>query len=224
MTVFNFRDVFAYSDMIIDGLAVSIVLCVIAGALGLLLAILCAALKTSGPRPLSWIVTAYVETIRNTPFIVQLFFIYFGLGGISWRMSPAFAAAVALTLNVAAYFTEIIRGGLADGSRGVREAALSQGMTTVQTYLRIVLPPAIAKVDKTLVGQFVLVFLGSAVISQISVEDLTGAAQFIQTRTFRAFETYIVVTILYVATGLAFSLLYAWLRPVLFPWVKGSRQ
>jgi len=222
--MFSFRDVFAHSDMLISGLAVSIVLCGIAGVLGLLLAILCAAFKTSGPRLLSWIVTAYVETIRNTPFIVQLFFIYFGVGGISWRMSPAFAAAVALTLNVAAYFTEIIRGGMADGSRGVREAALSQGLTTGQTYLCIVLPPALAKVDKTLVGQFVLVFLGSAVISQISVEDLTSAAQFIQTRTFRAFETYIVVTVLYVATGLALSLLYAWLRPLLFPWVKGAPQ
>ncbi len=219
-----FRDVLAYSDLLLSGLLTSIVLCGLAGIAGFALAIFCAELKRTVPGPASWAVSAYVETIRNTPFIVQLFFIYFGMASLGWRMSPQAAALVALSLNAGAYFTEIIRGGLMDGSRGIREAALAQGMTPLQVYLRIVLPPALAKVDKPLVGQFVLIFLGSAVISQISVEDLTSAAQFVQTRTFRAFETYILVTVMYVSVGLSFSLLYGRVRLALFPWLRELRR
>ncbi|CAH1690205.1 Amino acid ABC transporter membrane protein 1, PAAT family [Hyphomicrobiales bacterium] len=219
-----FRDVFAYSDMLLSGLLVSVCLCGLAGITGFVLAVACAELKRTVPGPASWSVSAYVETIRNTPFIVQLFFIYFGMASLGWRMLPEVAALIALSLNAGAYFTEIIRGGLMDGSRGIREAAVAQGMTSLQVYLRIVLPPALAKVDKPLVGQFVLIFLGSAVISQISVEDLTSAAQFVQTRTFRAFETYILVTAMYVSVGLLFSILYNRVRQALFPWLREVRR
>lgn len=219
----RFSEVLSYSEMLIRGLGVSVIVCLISAVIGFLIAVACAEGARSRRLWIRLPVSAYVETIRNTPFIVQLFFIYFGVAAIGLRLSPAVAAVVALSLNIGAYFTEILRGGLEDSSKGNSEAAFSQGMTPFQVYRRIVLPPALAKVDRPLVGQFVLVFLGSAVISQIAVQDLTFAGQFIQGRTFRAFESYLVITFMYAATGVLFAASYALVRPLLFPWQKVVR-
>lgn len=220
----RFTEVFSYGSMLISGLIVSSWICILSAVIGFALALLCAQARSSGHLAIRALVAGYVETIRNTPFIVQLFFIYFGVAALGIRLSPNAAAITALSLNIGAYFTEIIRGGLENTRRGISEAAQAQGMTPLQVYWRILLPPALAKIDRPLIGQFVLVFLGSAVISQIAVEDLTYAGQFIQTRTFRAFESYLVITAMYMAAGIAFAALYALIRPLLFPWEKDMRK
>lgn len=218
----QFREVWANFDMLLWGAAYSLILCIIAGFAGLTIGIIAAETRRTGPRWARVLVAAYVEVIRNTPFIVQLFFLFFGLASAGLRLSPEIAAAIALTINIGAYFCEIIRAGLEATPRGQIEAARALGLRDWRIFRAIVLPPALSQAYPALTSQFVLVFLGSAVISQISAPDLTFQAQFLQSRTFRAFEIYFVVTGLYVAMALSFKLLFAQAERRLFPW-KGSR-
>ena len=218
----QFREVWNNFDLLLWGAAYSLVLCIIAGVLGLAIGIAAAEIRRSGPRWGRVLVAAYVEVIRNTPFIVQLFFLFFGLSSSGLRLSPEIAAAIALTINIGAYFCEIIRAGLEATPKGQFEAARALGLRDWRIFRAIVLPPALSQAYPALTSQFVLVFLGSAVISQISAPDLTFQAQFLQSRTFRAFEIYFVVTAMYVAMALSFKLLFARAETALFPW-KGAR-
>lgn len=220
----RFSELLPYADMLLSGWGVSIAVCLVSGVLGFGLAVSCAFVARSGMRVPAAAARLYIEVIRNTPFIVQLFFIYFGLAALGLRIGPVASAVVALSLNVGAYFAEIIRGGMEGEARGVAEAAEAQGMGRKQVFFRIALPIALAKIDRPLVGQFILVFLGSAVISQISVQDLTFAAQYIQGRAFRAFEAYFAITVMYAVTGLALSVGYAMVRDFLFPWQRAGAR
>ena len=219
----NFGQLWPYADLLLIGVANTLLIMLICGVLGLAMAIVLAELRRSGPKWLRWLISAYVEVIRDTPFLVQLFFIYFGLPGLGLRIEAWNAAAIALTLNAGAYFTEIIRAGLEATPSGQLEAARALGLTKFQSFIKVVLPPAMGRVYTPLVSQFVLLFLGSAVISQISVEELTYQAHFIESRTFRSFEVYIVVTILYIATSYACRLGLLRLSPWLFPWSSVRR-
>jgi polar amino acid transport system permease protein len=149
------------------------------------------------------VVGTYVELIRNTPFIIQLFFIFFGLPSLGLRMSELSAANLAMVVNLAAYSCEIIRAGIQATPRGQFEAGASLAMTPFETFRHVVLAPALQRIWPALSSQVVIVMLGSAVVSQIAAEDLTFAANFIQSRNFRAFETYLVTTALYLALAIA---------------------
>ena len=143
------------------------------------------------------VVAAYVELIRNTPFIVQLFFIFFGLPAAGVKLTPELASVIAMTVNLGAYAAEIVRAGLQATPRGQIEAGLSLALTPGQLFFHVVLPPALRKVWPALVSQVVIVMLGSAVCGQIATEELSYAANLIQSRNFRAFEAFIVATVLY---------------------------
>jgi polar amino acid transport system permease protein len=145
---------------------------------------------------------SYVELIRNTPFIVQLFFIFFGLPTLGLRLNAMAAAILAMTINIGAYGTEIVRAGLDSVAPGQREAGLALGLRPVPIFLRIVLPQALRATFPALASQIVITMLESAVVSQIAVRDLTYEADLIQSRTFRAFETYLVVTGIYLAMSI----------------------
>jgi len=177
--------------------------------LGLLLAIGCAWLKLYGPRPARFAVNVYVEVIRNTPFLVQIFFIFFGLPAAGLRLSPDAAALLALVVNVGAYATEIIRAGIESVSHGQVEAGLALGLRRLQVFRLVVLKPALRAVYPALTSQFILLMLTSSVVSAISANDLTSVANNVQSRTFTSFEVYIVVTLIYLALSLAFSALFA---------------
>jgi polar amino acid transport system permease protein len=128
-----------------------------------------------------------------------LFFIFFGLPGIGVQISEMQAAVLAMVINLGAYSTEIIRAGVAAVPRGQIEAGLSLAMTRMQIFRHIILRPALQKIWPALSSQIVIVMLGSAVCSQIAVEELSYAANFIQGRDFRAFEAYLVATAIYLA-------------------------
>jgi polar amino acid transport system permease protein len=142
-------------------------------------------------------VRVYVELIRNTPFIVQLFFIFFGLPALGVKLSETTAAFLAMVINLGAYSTEIIRAGIEAVPKGHIEAGVSLAMSRFEVLRTIVLRQAFAKIYPALSSQIIIVMLGSAVVSQISAEDLTYAANFIQSRNFRAFEVYFVVALIY---------------------------
>lgn len=149
------------------------------------------------------VATFHVQLIRNTPFIVQLFFVFFGLPSLGLRLNAMVAAILAMTINMSAYGTEIVRAGLDSVALGQSEAGRVLGLRPWAIFLQIVLPQALRATFPALASQIVITMLEAAVVSQIAVRDLTYEADLIQSRTFRPFETYLVVTVLY----LAFSIL-----------------
>ena len=184
---------------IAQGAAMTILLIVVTTLLGTFLSVLGAAARRSKYRLLRQAVTAYVELVRNTPFLVQLFFIYFGLPALGIRLDPIVSAMLAMTLNMAAYTTEIVGAGLDAVPRGQSEAALALGLRPRQVFVKIVLPQALRVIFPALTSQIIIMMLESAVVSQIAVRELTYEADMLSARTFRAFETYFVITLVYLA-------------------------
>lgn len=202
----NFSDLLPYTSVFLGGLATTMQLTLLTTVLGVVLGTLCASVRQYGNTSSRNLVAMYVELIRNTPFIVQLFFIFFGLPSIGLLLTPWQASVIALTINLGAYSTEIIRAGLNNISQGQWEAAKVLGMNFRQTLFRVVFTPAFEKIYPALTSQCIIVMLGSAVLSQISVQDLTYAANLVQSRNFRAFESYVVTALMYL--GLAMLMRY----------------
>lgn len=212
----HFESVFAESDLILRGIVLTIGLSATAIVLGTSVAVILVGLRTLGNGPVRFCVDAYVELLRNTPFLVQLFMIFFGLPLIGFRMSGTQAALFAMTLNLSAYATEIIRAGVDSIHRSQVEAGMSLALSRIQVFRYVMLKPAFAKIWPALSSQFVLMLLASSICSFISVPELSGAAAIIEQRTFRSFETYIVVTVIYLVLALTLKLVLAWLGQWLF--------
>jgi polar amino acid transport system permease protein len=154
-------------------------------------------LRDSRYRPLRWLVMAFVELIRNTPFLVQIFFIFFALPFAGVRLSPTSTAVLALGINGGAYSIEIIRGGVQSIGKGQIEAGLSLGLNRLQVFRLIVLKPAMRAIFPSLASQFVLLTLTTSIASAVSAYELTSVAKRIESDSFRAFEVYGTITILY---------------------------
>jgi polar amino acid transport system permease protein len=210
---FDFFSVLSQWPLLLKGVAWTVALSLLAAVIGVVVGIACAWARTHGAAWLKALVGAYVELIRNTPFIVQLFFIFFGLPAAGIKLSPEVASMIAMVVNLGAYATEIIRAGVDATPRGQIEAGLSLALTPAQVFTRVVLPPALRKVWPALVSQIIIVMLGSAVCGQISVEELSYAANLIQSRNFRAFEAFIIATLIYLALSMALRRLLNWLGP-----------
>ena len=207
----DFAAVLSQWPLLLRGVAWTLGLTAISAWLGVALGVVCAWTRTQGPRWARTAVGAYVELIRNTPFIVQLFFIFFGLPMAGIRLSPEWASVIAMVVNLGAYSAEIVRAGIESTPRGQIEAAISLALTRMQTFVRVVLPPALQRVWPALVSQIIIVMLGSAVCGQISTEELSYAANLIQSRNFRAFEAFIVATVLYLLLAMALRATLNWL-------------
>lgn len=199
------------------GAALTLELAAFATVLGALLGTLAAVGRGTHNRLIAGACKAYVETIRNTPLLVQIFLVYFGLASLGLKFSAFTVAVAALTINVGAYTAEIMRAGFEAIPRGQIEAAEGLALSRLQIYWHIILLPAIEKVYPALTSQFVLLMLASSVCSQISAEELTAVANYIQSDTYRAFETYIIVAVLYVILSLVMRAGFWGLGLVLFP-------
>ena len=200
--VFQFRDVLAYWPALLHGVGVTLLLAVVAMAGGLVIGILGASLQLYGSVPFRLTVTSYVEAIRNTPLLIQLFIVFFGLSQIGLRLDAPVAAAVALIVNVGAYATEIVRAGLQAIPRTQIEAGQALGLSGLQVFRYVVLLPALKIMFPALSSQFTLLLLATSVVSLISVEDLFHTASIIQSRTFRDFEVYAVIGGVYLTLAL----------------------
>jgi polar amino acid transport system permease protein len=185
--------VFAHAALVTMGLSA------IAMAVGLLIGSLGASAKLSRNRVLRAIGTGYVELFRNTPFLVQIYLIYFGLPSLGIRINPMPAGILSLSLYSGAYLTEIIRAGIQSIEPGQVEAARSLGLSPFRTFRHVVLKPSLAAVYPSLTSQFILTMLASSIVSTISIPELTGAANDIQGLTFRSLEAYLVVAAIYIA-------------------------
>ena len=199
----DFGAVLAEWPILLHGVGWTMALTLSAVLVGTSLGILFAWVRAPGfgqavvPAALKAIVSGYVEAIRNTPFIIQLFFIFFGLPAAGLKLSAESASFLAMTLNLGAYATEIIRAGLEATPKGQIEAAKSLALNQWQLFTRVVLPPALKKIWPSMVGQSIIVMLGSSVCGQISIQELSYAADLIQSRNFRSFESFIIVGAIY---------------------------
>ena len=209
----DFLPVLANWPMLLKGLVLTVVLAGIALLLGMLLGVACAWARLHGGPLLRTVVASYVEVFRNTPFIIQLFFLFFGLPSLGLRMSPETASILAMTLNLGAYACEQVRAGIEATPRGQIEAAQCLALNRWQIFTRVVLPPSLGRVWPALTGQMIIVMLGSAVCSQISTEEISYAANLISSRTFRSFESYIVVTLSYLLLAVLLRQALNWLGP-----------
>lgn len=203
--------------MFMDGAWLTIRLALASTVLGFALGTLCAIGRRGRSAWLSRLCGVYVEAIRNTPFLVQIFVVYFGLSSLGLSLPAVTVAVIALTINVGAYTAEIMRAGFDSIHKGQIEAGECLGLSRVQIYWHVVLRPAMERVYPALTSQFVLLMLASSVVSQISAEELTAVANFIQSDTYRAFETYIVVALLYIALSLLMRAGFWALGLALFP-------
>ncbi len=199
---FQFRDVFAQKEAIADGIGVTLQLSAITIGLGFALGIAVAVSLVYARAWLQVMARVYVEVIRNTPLIVQLFLIFFGLPGIGIKLDVMTASVLALTINLGAYTAEIVRAGIESVPKSQIEAGVSLGLTGPQIFRHVVLMPALKNVYPSLSSQFVLMMLATSVVSQISAADLFHAGSIIQSRTFRDFEVYTVISLLYLCLTL----------------------
>jgi len=214
---FEFGWLFEYYPQILKGIAITLELIAMGGVAGISLGIVCAWVRALGPAWARRIVAAYVELIRNTPFLIQLFFIFFGLPSLGLQLSELQAANLAMVVNLGAYSSEIIRAGIQATPRGQFEAGASLAMSPFETFRHVVLVPSLERIWPALSSQVVIVMLGSAVVSQIAAEDLTFAANFIQSRTFRAFEAYIVSTAVYLVLAILLRQVLTMVGGLIFP-------
>lgn len=198
----DFGAVLAEWPALLRGAGFTLLLSALAAAGGLLLGVACGWARAWGPKPLQHAVGVYVELIRNTPFIVQLFFIFFGLPSLGVKLTPEIASVLAMVINLGAYAAEIVRAGIENTPKGQIEAARSLAMNEWQVFVRVVLPPALGRVWPAMVSQIVIVMLGSAVCGQIAAQELSYVANLIQSRNFRAFEAFIVATLMYLALSI----------------------
>ncbi|ESA32129.1 abc transporter permease [Leptolyngbya sp. Heron Island J] len=204
---FQFQVIWDNWDLLLEGVGLTLQLSALAIALGMLVGVVGALCRTSGNRYLGMLAATYVEAIRNTPFLVQLLFIFFGISSLGPRLGSGQAALFALTINFGAYATEIIRAGIQSIDQSQIEAGMSLGLTRQQIFRLVVLKPAIANIYPALTSQMVLLLLLSSVVSQISAKELTFMGNFLRSRTFRDFEVYFALAIIYVLLALSFKLL-----------------
>ena len=213
MITLDFGAVLEQWPLLARGVAFTVGLTAIASVAGLALGVACAWARSWGPKWLGSIAAVYVELIRNTPFIVQLFFIFFGLPSLGVRLTPEIASVLAMVINLGAYAAEIVRAGIDSTHKGQVEAGLSLAMSRAQVFTRVVLPPALSRVWPAMVSQIIIVMLGSAVCGQIATQELSYYANLIQSRNFRAFEAYIVATLIYLVLSIGVRQLLRWVGP-----------
>jgi polar amino acid transport system permease protein len=214
---FHFLDIWISRDELLLGAWLTIRLSAVSMVLSLIVAVIGAFARTSGPKWLQNVVATYVEFVRNTPFLVQVFLIFFGLPAFGIRLEANTGALIAMVLNGSAYTIEIVRAGIEAVSHGQVEAAIALGLHRVQVFRKVVLPQALRAVFAPLGSQFILLMLNSSVVALISADELTAAAQDIQSRTFRSFEVYIVTIGIYLVLSLAFSGVFAAVIRIAFP-------
>ncbi|MBT2647296.1 amino acid ABC transporter permease [Bacillus sp. ISL-34] len=184
--------------ILLKGLQVTLYIFVIAIILGFLIGLLIALLRLAPIKILNWIAKVYVDAIRGTPFIVQLFFIYFGVNSLNLiSLNSTTAGIITVAINAGAYFAEIIRAGIQSIDKGQTEAARSIGFTGTQTMRYVVLPQAFRRMLPTITNQSIISLKDTSLLSVIGIADLTQQGQIQASATFEAFKIWLAVGVIY---------------------------
>ena len=214
---FDFAAPLEYWPDLLAGAWTTLTLSLSATFFGFLVGVFCALASTGRTKWLARVASAYIEIIRNTPLLVQVFLVYFGMASMGFKVGAFTAATVALVVNVGAYTSEIVRAGIESIPKSQLEAAETLGLSRWQTLRHVVLPPAIERIYPALTSQYVLLMLASSVCSQISAEELTAVANRVQSDTFRSVETYLIVAVGYLLLSLIMRGVFWLVGYVAFP-------
>jgi polar amino acid transport system permease protein len=203
---------------ILDGIWLTVRMTVFSLVLGFVSGSAFAVIRVYGPpwarRAVAW----YVEIIRNTPLVIQAFWIFFGLASLHLRVPALGAAVFTLVVNVTAYGAEIVRAGIESIPKGQIEAAECLALPRWRVIWHVVLPQAVEKMFPALVSQFILMMLASSIMSEISAEELTAVGYRIQSETFRGFEVYIVIAVVYLVLSWLLRACMEYGAVLAFPW------
>ncbi|MEJ5349692.1 MAG: amino acid ABC transporter permease [Desulfosoma sp.] len=210
LEAFNFRVLLDYMPLFLKGLWATAWLSVLSLVGALLVGILACGARLSRLRLLSMAVGAYIETIRATPLLAQLYFFYFGLPSLGIRLPEHQTGILALSLNSGAYMAEIIRAGVLSVSWGQIEAGMAYGLTYLQRMRYIVLPQALGITIPPLLGQAIVLVKDSALLSLISVFELTRAGQIITSERFMPAEGFFTTALLYLLIYYALKTFSTW--------------
>jgi len=212
-------DIIAKSiPLLAEGIVVTLQVSAIAAVLGLLLGVICGLEALSRSRPVRWIVTAYVDFIRGTPLLNQIFLVFFALPMVGIRFDEFWAGVIALSLNAAAFVAEVVRGGVGSIEKGQTEAAKAIGMRHSQILVFILLPQAYRQMVPPLTNELISLVKNSSLLSVISVYELTRAGQAIISVHFVPFEIYTLLALYYYALIKALSWLSTQLERRLPSW------
>lgn len=217
MGYLDFTGVLSRSDLLLKGMLLTAQISVISMLFALVIAVLVASVSLGSSRFIRLPAVAYVEAIRNTPFIVQVFLIYFGLPSFGIRLDPTVAAILAMSIYGGAYCSEVIRAGIQSITKGQVEAGRALGMSPLTIFIHVIFKPALAAVFPSLAAQFILLLLSSSVVSAISVPELTGIGNDIQGITLRNMEIYLVIAVVYVILVAVLKGSMTVLERILFP-------
>ena len=209
--LFTFKDGVFTSGPLLDGLWVTLEITAYSLVLASVIGLLTALLRLSGSLVGRSVARLYLEVIRNTPLLVQIFFLYFVLAPI-FELERFVAAVVALSLFEGAYASEIFRAGIVSIRRGQWEAAYSLGLSSFDTYRTVILPQALKRILPPLTGQAVSLIKDSALVSTIAVYDLTMQGRTIIAETFLTFEIWFTVAAVYLIITLSLSQLVSLLE------------
>jgi polar amino acid transport system permease protein len=204
----DFAPVLARAPELVTGTINTIILSAEAIAIGLTIGLAVALLRFDGPRWGRKIGAVYVEAFRNTPLLVQLFLIYFGLPYTGIKLDANQAAIFAVSLNLGAYSAEIFRAGLIAIPKTQIQAGLALGLSQFQVMRYVVLVPALRIIYPALTGQLTLTLRGTSIVSAVSAKELTMAAGTIESQTFRSLETFLIVAAIYICITFFFRFIY----------------
>ncbi len=215
---FYFGDVVPYLPLMLRALWISVYVTLGSFFLGSGLGVFVYLGRDSGSRLLRTLAASFIEIFRNTPLLVQLYLIYFGLPQFGVNLNPLWSTLLGMTLNNAAYTSEIFRAGIQSVPAGMREAASALGMRFGQTFRYVVLKPAIRNVLPALTNQFIVLFLFSSVGSVISLNELTATLEDLNQRTLLTLEVFSVGALLYYVTSAAIAWSSRLAEKTLFRW------
>ncbi len=214
---FNFASVWKYWPLVTEGAWTTLKLTAITTVVGVLLGVVLGSLLTSGPKWLRSIISGYVEIIRNTPLLVQAYFVVFGLAWAGARLPVQVAGTLVLIINVGAYTTEIMRAGIESVHRSQIEAAEALGLSRVQTYIHVIIRPAMERVYPALTSQYVLLMLGSSLLSAVGLDELYGMALRVAGFSFRNFEVFVVIAVVYLVLSVLLRIAFVQFGRLIFP-------
>ncbi len=203
-----FLDIFAY---LIPALPTTLAITISAFALAVILGLTVSLARLSDWRMLRWAAKAYVDILRGIPLLVQIFFIYFGLGKVL-NLDRFSAGVLAVGICYSAFLAEIFRSGIAAIERGQHEAALSLGMTRFQVLRYVILPQAARIIVPPAANEFIASLKDSSLVSIIGMRELTRAGREYYSQYFVDFQTWLAVGVLYLILTLGLSRIVAWLE------------
>lgn len=192
--------------LLLAGAAITVEITAMSVALGLFIGCMVGIARLCTIKPLRVLAGIYVDFIRGTPLLVQIFLVYFALPGITGsRVDPYFAAISACSINSGAYIAEIFRGGIQSIDKGQMEAGRSLGMSWAQTMRYVIMPQAFKRIIPPLGNEFIAMLKDSSLVSVIGFEELTRRGQLIIARTYASFEIWMAVAIIYLIMTFAVS-------------------